>query len=103
MSRTFRRIKSSYGFYGFHKITRVWFFKSVFNMQNNEILHDAVRYFSDNYKSNSRMLNTTARQMMRAESRAKIKLEFEKYKQSEDWENHCTILYDRYSDPWSHD
>ena len=103
MSRTFRRIKFPYEFYGFHKRTRGWIFKSIFSMQSDVVLHDAIRYFSDNYKSNNRMLNTTARQMMRAEARTRIAQEFRKYKQSEDWDNYCTILYDKYSDPWNYD
>ena len=56
----------------------------------------------DIYKSNNRMLNAAARQMMRAEARTRIAQEFRKYKQSEDWDNYCTILYDKYSDPWSY-
>lgn len=69
MSRTFRRVKHAYDFYGFRRPHWLWW--AHFNDDGqNGIEQDAIKYFSDHYKANSRMLNKTARQMMRAESRS---------------------------------
>lgn len=103
MARTFRRTKHSYGFYGYTKTTPRMFFKSIHNINSEVLLSDLVDYFTDNYKSNSRMLTSAARKMMRADARSNIKREFNWYKQNGDWENYCLANYNRYSDPWAYD
>ena len=103
MSRTFRRVKHAYDFYGYNRKS-TWLLQFHDYRQNyNSVMQDCIKYFSDRYKANSRMLNTTARQMMRAESRVKINRELTRYIKSADWGNYSIASYMRYSDPWCYD
>lgn len=103
MSRTFRRVKYFYNFYGSHKLHRRGIFKTLLNTNIDVVSKDMVKYFSDSDKFNNQMLNAVARQMMRREARVKITHEFRKYSKKENWDNYCTITHNRYSNPWSYD
>lgn len=77
MSRTFRRVKHAYDFYGCKKN---WWQQHYFcRIEPDEIIQDSVKYFSDSYRGNSRMINKAIRKMMRKEAKNKFKLEFNKF------------------------
>jgi hypothetical protein len=103
MSRTFRRVKHAYDFYGYNRKS-TWILQfNNYKQDCNAVMQDCIKYFSDNYKANSRMLlNKTSRKMMRAESRNSLKLELEKYKNTSNWDNYSYSNYNRYSDVWSY-